>query len=73
MKKFEQLGRSLSKKEQKKILGGEGGCTTTYTGCNRDEGGNVTCDYTVQCSGRQPRDLCEFTCSAGDGGACDQP
>jgi hypothetical protein len=35
MKKFEHLGRSLSKIDQKKILGGVGDgatCTYTYTG-----------------------------------------
>lgn len=76
MKKFESLGRSLSKMEQKKIKGGdygggETGCSTTYSGCSyMNDGETLTCDYVVQCPNRPPRYLCGFQCSAGDGGDC---
>ncbi len=68
MKKFESLGRSLSKIEQKKIMGGlydDGGggatCTYTYTGSN-GSGSSRTCDYHVVCTSGVDRDLCGFTC-----------
>lgn len=74
MKKFEQLGRSLTKGEQKKIIGGymadDGDCTVTYMGCNGTGNGTATCDYRVTCSNGHSRDLCGYVCSEGDGGAC---
>lgn len=72
MKKLQNLGRSLSKEEQKKVVGGtyDEGCTTTYTGCNNSpEYGGITCDYHIVCPSGS-RDLCFAQCLPGDGGAC---
>jgi hypothetical protein len=69
MKKLQNLGRSLSKEEQKKVIGGVGeGCTLTYTGCNYTNG-YLTCDYREVCP-NQTKDLCGYTCLPGDGTAC---
>jgi len=72
MKKFELLGRSLTKEEQKKVVGGfvgEDGCTWTYTGCNFN--GTLTCDYHVECTSTgSVRDLCGFQCIGNDGSGC---
>lgn len=70
MKKFQGLGRSLSKEEQKTIVGGvvpvdDSGCTITCSGTNGSDS-SQTCDYTFSggsCDGRPP--LCEAQCVNG--------
>ncbi|MCC7402169.1 MAG: hypothetical protein IT214_11860 [Chitinophagaceae bacterium] len=66
MKKLENLGRRLSKEEQKNILGGlanSGGCfTARWTGCNDCGGPNETCDYHVVYPSGYETDWCEQGC-----------
>ena len=76
MKNFENLGRKLSKEEQKEVGGGDppggggGGCTQTYTGCNYSNG-QLTCDYHVVCTNGYVDDLCGLQCqNPGDGSSC---
>lgn len=71
MKKLQELGRSLSKEEQKKVIGGS--CTQTYTGCNYSNG-TLTCDYHIVCDNGYVDDLCYLQCqNPGDGSGCAQP
>ena len=78
MKKFESLGRSLTRDEMRGISGGlyppgDGStCTYTYSGSNTN-GTTRTCDYTVVCNGDSRPPLCETECMAGcgsDGTSC---
>lgn len=79
MKRFESLGRVLSKNEQMSIKGGcpptelcedtGEGCTMTYTGCNNTPEMGLTCDYWEQCP-NEGMPHCFMTCAPGDGGAC---
>lgn len=71
MKKFDGLGKSLSKGEQRNVIGGiydDGGgsanCSYTYTGSN-GSGSSRTCDYHVVCDNGVDRNACEFTCMPG--------
>lgn len=71
MKKFQSLGKSLSKNEMKNVLGGVvapgGGCQWTYSGCDYNESGILECDY-IDCNGVAH---CGFQCMyPGDGSAC---
>jgi hypothetical protein len=78
MKKLEFLGRSLSKDEQKRIMGGHhldqedgDGCIATYSGCNNNpEYGGVTCDYSITCASGASWNACNAVCMNGDGGGC---
>lgn len=62
--KFKNLGRILSKNEQKEIGGGlSDGCWTfTYTGCNDCGGPNQTCDYHLVKPNGNETDLCDQGC-----------
>lgn len=71
MKKFQSLGRSLSKAEMRSFIGGR--AKVEYVGCSYNESGYLTCDYKITYDNGTTYTSCGQTCLNGDGAACANP